>query len=202
MPIRPTLSQPQRAVSFLLVLLLHALLLFAVLHFMVNPQTAVLRNSRPLLEMIINTARPPIPVPAAQRRSPTASPRQQGSAHSGAMPTFTPPAAEPDIKGLGQSLFGCAPENLPNLTPDQRGHCTNEFTRPNDDAVTEPPSHVKDPLRRAAEVRAKNTTSRVPCTTITEVPAGGGNVAAPVVDPLCAVKGLINGFDPLNGLSK
>ena len=202
MPTRPAPSQSQRAVSLVLVLLLHALLLFAALHFMVKPQATIFNYSRPLLEMIISTAPPPVPRSTAQRRKPMASPRQQGSAYSGAMPTFTPPTVGPDIKGLGQSLFGCAPENIPNLMPDQRAHCTNEFSRPDDSAVAEPHSHVKDPLRRAAEMAAKNATTRVPCTTMTEVTGGTGNVAVPIVNPLCALKGAMSGFDPLNGLSK
>jgi hypothetical protein len=193
-----------RAVSLVLVALLHALLLFAILHFMVvTPKSITASAPEHLLEMIINTAPKPVPLTrSAPRAKPVPSRPSPGGVTSGAMPSYAPPVAPPDITGLGQALFGCAPENLPNLTPDQRAHCTNGFTRPDDNALAEPKSHVQDPLRREAEMRAKNTPDRVPCTTVEEVLAGPGTVAVPVVDPACALKGAINGFRPLNGLDK
>jgi hypothetical protein len=193
-----------RAVSLLLVALLHALFLFAVLHFMVvRPKVPVAAAPEHLLEMIINIAKKPVPVslPAPRsRRAPALS--RRGGVTSGAMPSYAPPVAPPDVTGLGQALFGCAPENLPNLNPDQRAHCTNGFTRPDDDALLEPKSHVKDPLRREAEMRTKNTPGHVPCTYVTSAPAPHGAAAAPMVDPICIIGGLINGFGPLNGLPK
>jgi hypothetical protein len=200
---RPT--APQRTLSLLLVALLHALLLFAILHFMVTPKISVTRTPERLLEMIISTTRKPIPVslPAPVKRSkPTLSPLRPGGVTSGAMPSYSPPVPAPDITGLGQALFGCAPENIPNLTPDQRAHCINGITRPNDNALVEPRSHVKDPARREAEMRTKNTPGRIPCTYITSAPVPHGSAALPMVDPICVTGGLINGFGPLNGLEK
>jgi hypothetical protein len=196
----------QRMCSFLLVLLLHALLLFALLHFLVQRQAPIAAQSEHLLEMIISTARPPVPVAtpkAAPKRKPVPVLTNPGGETSGAMPSLAPPVAPPDITGLGQALFGCAPENIPNLTPDQRAHCTNGFTRPDQDAVIEPPSHVKDPARRAAEMRARNTPGRIPCTSLTEVQISpAGSTLVPMADPGCVISGLLNGFHPLNGLDK
>jgi hypothetical protein len=193
-----------RALSLLLVALLHALLLFAILHFMVvTPRLAGARAPEQLLEMIIDTAKKPAPVKSRSTRSrPAPSRPRPGGVTSGAMPSYAPQVSPPDVTGLGQALFGCAPENLTNLTPDQRAHCTNGFTRPDDNALVEPKSHVKDPLRREAEMRAKNTPGRVPCTYVTSAPAPHGSAPAPMVDPICALDGLINGFRPLNGLDK
>jgi hypothetical protein len=197
----------QRMVSFLLVALLHALLVFALLHFLVQRQTAIATVPAHLLEMIISTARPPVPQAVPRRRLAPAAPTQGGE-HSGVMPSLAPPVAAPDITGLGQALFGCAPENIPNLTPDQRAHCTNVlsgggFARPDENVVVEPPSHVKDPVRRAAEMRAKNTPGRIPCTSLTEVQTSlSGNTMVPLADPFCVIGGLLNGFGPLNGLAK
>jgi hypothetical protein len=56
-------NRTHRAVSILLVLTLHALLIFALLRFMVSPQNSAFRmvsETHPF-EMIINTARPPEP---------------------------------------------------------------------------------------------------------------------------------------------
>ena len=118
------------------------------------------------------------------------------------MPSLAPPALTPDIRGLGQALLGCAPENLANLTPAQRAHCPGGFSRPADTAVVEPSSHVKDPLRRVAEMRARNTQARVPCTSVIDAPVGGGTAAVPMADPFCLVEGVVKGFGPLSGLSK
>ena len=193
-----------RAISLLLVALLHVLLLFAILHFMVvAPKAVIARAPEHLLEMIINTARKPVPVTSpAMRAKPAPSRPSRGGVTSGAMPSYAPPVAPPDVTGLGQALFGCAPESLPNLTPDQRAHCTNGFTRPDDNALAGPKSHVKDPLRREAEMRGKNTPGRVPCTYITSAPVPHGSAPLPMVNPVCALDGLVNGFGPLNGLDK
>jgi hypothetical protein len=196
---RPDASQ--RALSLVLVALLHAALLFAVLRFMVVTPKNRVTAAPDLLEMIINTARKPVTVTAPPSKPAPALPRR-GGVTSGAMPSFAPPVAPPDITGLGQALFGCAPENIPNLTPDQRAHCTNGFTRPDDNALVEPKSHVKDPLRREAEMRTKNTPGRVPCTSLAEVQTFDSSAVVPMVDPVCALGGLINGFGPLNGLDK
>jgi hypothetical protein len=118
------------------------------------------------------------------------------------MPSLAPPALTPDIRGLGQALLGCAPENLVNLTPEQRAHCHSGFSAPDESAVAEPPSHVKDPLRCAAEMKARNTPLRIPCTSVINAPVGGGAVAVPMADPFCVVEGAIKGFGPLSGLSK
>lgn len=189
-----------RATSLLLVLLLHALLLLALLRLMIPPQTIATHPER-LLEMIIDTSRAPAPIAPQQKPAPP----QRGGAPSGATPSFVPPFAPstqaPDIRGLGQAILGCAPENLSNLTPEQRAHCPNVFTRPDDSAVLEPRSHVKDPARRAAEMAAKNTPGHVPCTYIAADSVQ--RQVAPALDLVCIADGLFGkGFAPLNGLPK
>lgn len=197
---RPT--PQQRALSLLLAALLHAALLFALLHFMVvTPKRSIATAPEHFLEMIISTAKKPVPVtgPAPQLKRPPSRSRRGGE-YYGPMPSFTPPVAPPDITGFGQAIFGCAPENMPNLTPDQRAHCTNGFTRPDDSALNDPRSHVKDPLRRAAEMGAENAPTHVPC--------GGFRVGGGTewlgLDLGCVAKGAFfgKGFAPLNGLEK
>jgi hypothetical protein len=195
-------SQSQRAISMMLVLLLHALLLFAFLHFMVQPQSRLQGTAERVMEMIIVIPRRPLPASAPPARTIASARTASGGVSSGAMPSLAPPVAPPDITGLGQALLGCTLENLANLTPEQRAHCKFDLARPDDSQVIEPPSHVKDPVRRAAEMRARNTPLRLPCTGITAAPVGGGTVAVPTVNPLCVLGGLINSFDPLSGLSK
>jgi hypothetical protein len=98
-------------------------------------------------------------------------------------------------------LLGCAPENLSNLTVEQRSHCPG-FSGRDDSDVIESPSHVNDPVRRAAEMRARNKLLRIPCTSITQAQTGGGTATVPMTDPFCVLGGIIKGFGPLNGLSK
>jgi hypothetical protein len=42
----------------------------------------------------------------------------------------------------------------------------------------------------------------VPCTSLAEVQTFDSSAVVPMVDPVCALGGLINGFGPLNGLDK
>jgi hypothetical protein len=199
----PATSQQQRAISALLVLLLHALLLLALLQFLVKPQGADISHPERLLELMISMPRvaPPPPPSAAPRRQRAPIKVQPGGERSGAMPSQAPPVLTPDIRGLGQALLGCAPENLSNLTVEQRAHCPG-LSRPDDSALIESPSHVKDPVRRAAEMRARNKLLRIPCTSITQAQIGGGTATVPMTDPFCVLEGAIRGFGPLNGLSK
>ncbi|MBA2589694.1 MAG: hypothetical protein H0U98_13845 [Alphaproteobacteria bacterium] len=117
-------NRKPRAVSILLVLILHALLIFALLTFMVRPQSSPFHMAPEtrLLEMFINTARPP--KPEAKKEAPASTP---GPIPQTVVPgePFTPtvPIPAPDIRGFGQALVGCAPENLSNLDETQRAHC-------------------------------------------------------------------------------
>jgi hypothetical protein len=196
-------SSQQRAISALLVLLLHAVLLFAFLQYLVKPQSAGLPNPERLLELMIRMPRVSAPLPPAAPARQRAPVRVQPSGEqSGGMPSLALPPLTPDIRGFGQALLACAPENLVNLTPTQRAHCPGGFSAPGESPVAEPPSDVKDPLRRAAEMKARSTPLRIPCTSVINAPVGGGTAAVPMVDPSCALDGALRGFGPLSGLSK
>src|SRR6185312_561184 len=85
-------------------------------------------------------------------------------------PLVLPPAAPPesDLQSFGKALFGCAPENRNNLTPDQRAHCSGLAAMPRvTGRVGELPSLVNDPARREAELADRNTPVAVPCVTLT-----------------------------------
>ena len=113
-------------------------------------------------------------------------------------PVISPPAA--DLQTFGKALFGCAPENLDRLTPEQRSHCGEFAAIPRDrDSVREPPSLVKDLPRRQAELAARNTPARVPCIGLRTQTLGftGKQDTGMMIDPLCVLNGLINGFGGL-----
>jgi hypothetical protein len=109
-----------------------------------------------------------------------------------------PPAA--DLQQFGNTLFGCAPENLGNLTAEQRAHCNVvRIAPPDDSVVTEAASHVQDPTRRAAELAGRNTPARVPCTSILSHSLGftGKEDIGVMANSLCVLNGLFNGFGGL-----
>jgi hypothetical protein len=181
-------------------MLLHLLVLLALLQMVTTPRAVI--NAREIIFRLsvpqrLRLAPAPSLPPQSRRLRGASAPRVQPA------PGLSGPSAPaPDIRGFGQSVFGCAPENLPNLSAEQRSHC-HGLTRPDDTLLVEPASHVKDPQRRAAEMRTKNTPGRIPCTMIMEAPAPyGGKAPAPAVDPICVIGGLLNGFGPLNGLPK
>lgn len=186
----------QRMTSLMLVMLLHALLLMLLLNAFTQ------KSGRP------NAARETILrlLPILQR-----APQEEAAPSSGAAtnarPVATPvvpPAtaaqpAAPDVTGLGMRLFGCAPEQLAALSPAERARCATGLSHPDRSVVTIPKSHVQDPARRAAEMKAKNAPVRVPCSTVGVAPAPHGTAPSVMIDPICALDGLFNGFPSLTG---
>jgi hypothetical protein len=117
-------------------------------------------------------------------------------------PLVLPPVAPPgsDLQSFGKALFGCAPENRNNLTPEQRAHCSGLAAMPRDEGrVGELPSLVRDPARREAELAARNTPARVPCVELRTRSLGfaGAQDNGVMTDPLCMLNGWINGFGGL-----
>lgn len=189
----------QRALGLALVGLLHLLLLLALLQAVTTPVRTQLPGREAILRLIpLLKPAPPVPAPPSQ----SAPIQRRAVVPPVAEPTPLP--AAPDIRPLGNSLFGCAPETLASLPPDQRAACAGSVGHaPSDTEVTMPKSHVKDPARRAAEMRTKNTPGRIPCAVLMNAPAPyGGKQIIPGADPFCVLHGLINGFGPLNGLEK
>jgi hypothetical protein len=190
----------RRLGSAVLVLLLHLALLLGLLRSLTTPiRSPTVKTPEMILRLL-----PQLKSPSAKKAAPpaTASPQLPSSV----VPVVPPPLAHapaPDFSGFGKSLFGCAPETLGNLSREERSHCITGLARPDANTMTEPRSHVKDPGRRAAEMAAKNRPGRVPCTYTTAAPAPfGGSAPAAMFSPGCVMDGLLNGFEPLNGLPK
>jgi hypothetical protein len=182
-----------------LVLLLHLALLLGLLRAVTTPIRSPTVKAREMILRLMPLRKSPL---VQKTVTPTMTSPQ---ARSPVVPLVPPPlttAPNPDLSRLGRSLFGCAPENLSNLSREERAHCDTGLARPDTNAMTEPRSYVKDPGRRAAEIAAKNTPGHIPCTYIAAVPGPQGLAPVPTADPFCVMDGLINGFEPLNGLSK
>jgi hypothetical protein len=185
-----------RMTSLVLVMLLHGLLLLLLLQTFAHKGAPALQTRETILRLL------PLLKPAPQQ---DAAPRSSVAPRPA--PLVIPAAPEtgaapesPDIRALGDRLFGCAPERLATMTPEDRARCATGLAAPDRSVVTIPKSRVRDPQRRAAEMAAKNKPLVVPCTYITDAPAPYGSTPAVMVNPVCALDGLINGFGHPNGL--
>jgi hypothetical protein len=188
MPAHEGPSFGRRAVSILLVTGLHAALVFALLHFLVQQQSHPVVTAIRLLEMVLRPQRAEIPLQPTRRPKLPMAGQQPKTTGPPPAPALAPPAPTPDITGLGRALNDCAPENWTNLSPDDRARCPGVLHRPDESVMIEPRSHVKDPARREVEIAAKNTPGRIPCTRVETVMTPSGGVAVPMLDPGCAAK--------------
>ncbi len=196
MTVRPAHALTNRMTSLTLVMLLHGLVLMLLLHAFTQ------KNARPLSprETILRLL-PLLQIAPQEDAAPSAG----AAPRARALPApVMPPAIStaPDVTGLGMRLFGCAPEQLARLTPEERARCATGLKAPDPSVVTFPKSLVRDPARRAAELKAKNSPPRIPCTYAGSAPAPHGTAVAVMVDPVCAIDGLLNGYAPLTGLPK
>lgn len=182
--------------SAALVMLLHGLLLMLLLQTFTHKGARVLPTRETILRLL------PLLKPA---------PQQEAAPRSSAIPRPAPiiiPAAPQigaapntlDLRALGDRLFGCAPEKLATMTPEERARCSTGLAAPDPSVITIPKSHVRDPVRRAAEMAARNRPLVVPCTYVIDAPAPHGTTPGVMVNPLCAIDGLFNGFGHPNGL--
>ena len=186
----------QRMTSLMLVMLLHGLLLMLLLQTFTHKGPRVLPARETILRLL--PLLKPAPQQEAAPRS-SASPRPAPIVIPAGPETGAAPSA-PDLRALGDKLFGCAPEKLAGMTPEERARCATGLTAPDRSVVTIPKSHVRDPQRRAAEMAAKNKPLVVPCTYVIDAPAPHGTTPAVMVNPICALDGLLNGFGNPNGL--
>jgi len=166
-----------------------ALFVTALLLWAVPPLSRV----RPEKEIIFHlmSAAPPAPpvriigVPAAPVRKPVAS----APAPSPAAPSLAAPPS--GIAGFGQSLFGCAPENYANLTPDARAHCI----KPGEGlAYNHQPdlmggqSHVKDNARWANAMAHRQTLRMLPGGMLFPLAALGAILDGSITEPHSAFR--------------
>jgi hypothetical protein len=103
--------------SGILVLLLHLAILLALLHMVAAPQHAHNVNSREIFLQMIEPARPRASTATAPPLPMLIQPSREEA--QGIAPPLTVPVAPPDWRGLGQSLFGWAPEALAGMSPEE-----------------------------------------------------------------------------------
>lgn len=112
-------------------------------------------------------------------------------------------APTPQIKGLGLSLLRCAPENLANLSPEERARCSSSaalgpFPSPDDANPAIVKEHAVAAGTWQASIARRNTPTTVPCSTMRAIPEDvttGRTAKVIMVNPLCALR-LANGSKP------
>jgi len=189
-------SRTHRAISILLVLILHTLLILALARFMVRPQNPAFRTvpQARLFEMIIDTAR--FPVPGTAKRAPRPAPVRAAvrpvpqTAPLAEPPPPAVPTPAPDIRGFGQALTGCAPENLANLDDAERSRCGKFGALPSHDPgavdYADRADQIPGAKRWARELARKKAPLLLPC--------GNPYSADPVYTGACIIANIANGF--------
>lgn len=170
-----------------LVAVLHIAIAILFLRALLAPK----RFAAPVREMILYLQ--PLPKPRIQKMAPLA----RKSAPEFAIPfhhAITLPQS-PDAKalqGLGKELFDCRPENLAELTAEQRALCVNRTPKPNDSVdFADHTNRAKDAARWARERQRKNGPALLPCASTQSIYATMSTATL-----LCLAHGAINGFDP------
>jgi hypothetical protein len=122
-------------------------------------------------------------------------------------PTHAPPAAlgaAPSASdSLNLSLFGCAPENLSNLTEEERAHCSEA---PNAASLESSipgstPERAVQAGRWASSSAREHAPMRVPCVGLGQTAGGGPGRSATVgmVDFTCLYRQWQNDFEAPEG---
>jgi hypothetical protein len=99
----------------------------------------------------------------------------------------------PPINGLGLSLLQCAPENLANLSPEDRAQCGSAGVAPapGDAHPGTVKEHAVDAATWSASIVRRNSALRVPCTYIRSIPEDvttGRTAKVLMADALCALR--------------
>lgn len=176
----------RRLSSALLVVFIHVVIIAVLLHAVtrrgerITPaREIVLRFLRPPPPAIVKPVAPPPPIRSIVPLAP--------SPHA----ITPPPAANPgSLQGLHMLLFNCAPENLGNLSPEERQQCEMASIPPapaQTDIPRNLPSRAKDAPQWERALARKNNPTLLPCMPPLSLAA-----------VLCMGNGLANGFGKLD----
>jgi hypothetical protein len=105
---------------------------------------------------------------------------------------------QPDITGVGRSLFQCGLGSTNNLLPDEQVHCL-PVSKPPDSIEAGMPktSRAIQNARWAAALAARHAPPRTPCTHLEQIIVGGPgtqkSMMAVMGDPLCLLNRAVYG---------
>jgi hypothetical protein len=178
----------QRGVAITLLLCIH-IAAIALLLSQRNPEAPLPRTVREIILSFPTFHPKPVPVQRALTKRPITT-RSDVSPIFKLPPALATPATQPDLSGVGHTLFSCDPAAM--LNPDQRAGCGAFAATPAPEEVGMPKkSHVVQTARWMNELKIKQSHRRVPC--IGVAPGAGGSPGF-MIDFICVGKGLLNGF--------
>lgn len=129
-------------------LVLQLLFILLLAHFLLAPQ-AQKERAREMLLLLRPLARlpperpalPPKPSRAIAIPRPVVPPLLPNAG-----PSIINPAPPSALEAFGRALYGCTPENMANLSPQDRAKCPPlaQAPKPDQDLVEQPRSHAKD----------------------------------------------------------
>jgi hypothetical protein len=187
-------NRTDRAVTILLVLILHALLILALLRFMVSPQNSPFRMvpEARLFEMMIDTARSPITRKEASKPAPARAAARPVTRAPVPNEPLAPaaPAPAPDIRGFGQALAGCAPENFIALDEAQRSHCRKLGAFSSYDPGATNYADRRDQVPGAKQWEQELARKQAPLL----LPCGNAKALDPAYTGACIIANIANGF--------
>jgi hypothetical protein len=147
-----------------------------------------------LFEMMIDTARSPKPVtrkkvprPAPARAAAHPVPRAPAP-HEPSSPIVPIPA--PDIRGFGQALTGCAPENFAALDETLRSHCRNLGAFSSHDPGVLDYADRSGQMPGAKQWQQELARKKAPLL----LPCGNAKAFDPVYTGACIIANIANGF--------
>jgi|SRR6185312_1581916 hypothetical protein len=180
--------EPRRLAGGFAVLVLHLIVIAALLSATRWSEQQNEQTKEIILHLI--TPKPlPEPVKETLARKPVATPKPA--------PAFVPPAtfappvdnSLPQLNGLNQQLFGCAPDQLASATAQQRAACASASLGPRfDPGATDYRDHTgrsKNRVQWARDRARKNAPLLLPCMS----PAG----IAPLYTAYCLAKSALTG---------
>ncbi len=180
----------RRVLAATAVLLLHAVLLALLLHAAFSQRQPQATLGEHLYWLTLQPKpKPESPISESRRtqvRAMTRIPAPRLRPLAPGVPAV--PSAEA-LGGLHLNLFDCAPENLANLSPEQRAHCAVTLKKPDNNSVdfADHTNRSHDAARWARALTRKQNPLLLPCAS----PAG--------IDPIgtlaCLGNGIVNGFD-------
>ena len=169
-PIRASPAVGQRTLALLVALALQISFLLLLAQAVLKPSAAVRQLARELTLVLPRLPKPALPPPArpsahARPSIPTIQPQVSAPAQTPSL-SVAPIIPPSSLKGFGQALNNCAPENYANLPEDQKALCT----RPGAGVAVQQapnlmgaPSHVKDEAHWQGELAREQSPTLLPC---------------------------------------
>jgi hypothetical protein len=179
---------PRNAVIALLVVVAHVVVIAWMLHAALSP-VPVAPSVRETLLWLSLAPRAKVQPP----QTPAIKPEKRPAVAPTRLPDYPAIASPPtpdasSLEGLHAFLFNCTPENLANLTPEQRAQCASPGSKPHDSVdYADHSGRAHQAARWAHDLARKQAPLLLPCANAQGI--------SPLATLACLGKSLVTGFD-------